>query len=75
MIRHSNKRIIYLLLVTFLLSYLPGAKASALQDRRGGGKGRTERTQKGGSSGKPVKEVPKSRKQDKPEPVKGKGRR
>lgn len=74
-IRQSNKRIIYLLLITLLLSYVPGSQASVLQDRKGGGKGRTERTQKGGSSGKPVKEVPKSRKQDKPEPVKGKGRR
>lgn len=74
-IRHSKKRIIYLIFTAFLISHGLGSQAAVQQDRKGGGKGKSEQTQKGGGSGKPVKEVPKSRKQDKPEPVKGKGRR
>lgn len=74
-IRHSMKRLNYLLLTVFFFSLVLSSQAAVQQDRKGGGKGRSEQTQKGGGSAKPVKEVPKSRKQDKPEPVKGKGRR
>lgn len=74
-IKHSKKQSIYLLLIIFLLSHGLSLQASVQQDRKRGGKGKSEQTQKGGGSAKPVKEVPKSRKQDKPEPVRGKGRR
>ncbi|WP_448816683.1 hypothetical protein [Arcticibacter sp.] len=75
-VKQSMKRIFYyMLLIAFISSNGLSARGEVLQDRKGGGRGRSEQTQKGRGSSKPVKEVPKSRKQDKPEPVRGKGRR
>lgn len=74
-VKQSMKRIFYYMLIACLSGYGLSAQGSVLQDRKGGGKGRSEQTQRGGGARKPVKEVPKSRKQGKPEPVKGKGRR
>lgn len=58
------KRLICFLLVGAMSGYALDSKASIQQD-----KGKKEQSK---DSKKPVKEVPKSRKQDKPEPVKRK---
>ena len=65
------KRTFTFLLIGVLTSYAFISQAAIQQDRKGGKNGnRTEQAQRRDDSRKPVKEVPKSRKQDRPEPVK-----
>jgi hypothetical protein len=64
------KRTFNFLLIGVLTTYAFISQAAIQQDRKGGkNSNRTEQTQRKDDSKKEVKEVPKSRKQDRPEPV------
>lgn len=65
------KRTFTYLLIGVLTSYALVSQATIQQDRKDGkSNNRAEQTQKRDEPKKQVKEVPKSRKQDRPEPVK-----